>query len=43
VAGGAGRALALSGAIVAGLVLAVALIPQYSAWTSWIALRVASH
>jgi hypothetical protein len=43
VAGGVGRALALSGAIVGGVVLAVALIPQYSAWTSSMALRVASH
>jgi hypothetical protein len=42
-AGAAGRAIALSGAIVGGLVLAVALIPQFSAWTSWMALRLGSH
>lgn len=33
-AGGAGRAIALTGAIVGGLVLAVVLIPDFSAWTS---------
>ena len=32
--GGAGRALALVGALVGGLVLAVALIPHFSVWTS---------
>jgi hypothetical protein len=31
--GGRGRALALIGALVAGLVLALALIPDFSAWT----------
>jgi hypothetical protein len=33
-AGSAGRALALAGALVAGLVLAVALIPRYGPWLS---------
>jgi hypothetical protein len=33
-AGSAGRTLALVGAIVAGLVLAIALIPDFSAWTA---------
>lgn len=33
-AGGVGRALALIGAIVGGLVLAVALIPDFSIWTA---------
>jgi hypothetical protein len=33
-AGGAGRVLALAGAIVAGVVLAIALIPDFSSWTS---------
>jgi hypothetical protein len=33
-AGGAGRAIALVGAIVGGLVLAIALIPDFSIWTS---------
>jgi hypothetical protein len=32
--GAAGRAIALAGAIVAGLVLAVVLIPDFAAWTS---------
>jgi hypothetical protein len=31
--GGAGRTLSLGAALVAGLVLAVALIPQFAAWT----------
>ena len=31
--GGAGRAIALAGAIVGGLVLAIVLIPQFGAWT----------
>jgi hypothetical protein len=34
-AGGGGRALALAGALVAGLVLAIALIPQYGPWLSY--------
>ena len=36
-AGQAGRFLALAGAIVAGLVLAIALIPDYSSWTAGMA------
>ena len=32
--GGAGRWIAITGALVAGLVLALVLIPDYSAWTS---------
>lgn len=32
--GGAVRALTIAGAVVAGLVLAIALIPDFSAWTS---------
>lgn len=32
--GGAGRGLAVVGALVAGVVLAVSLIPQYHVWTS---------
>jgi hypothetical protein len=35
--GGAGRALAVVGAIVAGVVLAIALIPDFNSWTSGIA------
>jgi hypothetical protein len=31
--GGAGRAIALVGAIVGGTVLAIALIPQFGSWT----------
>jgi hypothetical protein len=42
VAGRAGRAIALSGAIVGGLVLALAVLPQFSAWTTWMAHRIAS-
>jgi hypothetical protein len=34
-AGRGGRALALTGALVAGLVLAIALIPQYGPWLSY--------
>jgi hypothetical protein len=41
-AGRAGRAIALSSAIVGGLVLALALVPQFSAWTTWMAHRIAS-
>jgi hypothetical protein len=37
-AGGAGRVLAIVGAIVAGLVLAIALIPDFSTWTAHISL-----
>jgi hypothetical protein len=33
-AGGAGRWIAIAGALVAGLVLAVSLIPDFSAWTA---------
>jgi hypothetical protein len=32
VTGGAGRMLALAGALVAGVVLAVAFLPDFSAW-----------
>jgi hypothetical protein len=32
--GAAGRWLALAGAIVAGLVLAIALIPHFAGWTA---------
>jgi hypothetical protein len=38
-AGGAGRMLALAGGLVAGLLLAVLLIPDFSAWTSVTAFR----
>ena len=37
--GGAGRAIALAGAIVGGLVLAIALIPDFSLWTAHLSLR----
>jgi hypothetical protein len=33
-AGAAGRILALAGAVVAGVVLAIALIPDFSMWTA---------
>ena len=33
VAGGGGRWISLTGAVVAGAVLAISLIPQFSAWT----------
>ncbi len=33
-AGGAGRVISIAGAIVAGLVLAIVLIPQFGAWTA---------
>ncbi len=33
-AGAAGRWIALSGALVAGVVLAIVLIPDFSAWTA---------
>ncbi len=33
-AGGAGRMLAVAGAVVGGLVLAVALIPDFATWTA---------
>jgi hypothetical protein len=42
VSGRAGRAIALSSAIVGGLVLALALVPQFSAWTTWMAHRIAA-
>jgi hypothetical protein len=32
--GGAGRWIAIAGALVAGLVLAIVLIPDFSAWTA---------
>jgi hypothetical protein len=32
--GAAGRWIALTGALVAGLVLAIVLIPEFSAWTA---------
>lgn len=37
-AGGIGRAIALIGAIVGGLVLAIALIPDFSIWTAHLSL-----
>jgi hypothetical protein len=37
-AGGAGRVVALAGAIVGGLVLAIALIPDFSIWTAHLSL-----
>ena len=37
--GGAGRLIALSGAIVGGLVLAIVLIPEFSVWTAHGALH----
>jgi hypothetical protein len=37
--GGAGRLIAVSGAIVGGLVLAIVLIPEFSAWTAHGALH----
>jgi hypothetical protein len=37
--GGVGRLIAVSGAIVGGLVLAIALIPEFSAWTAHGALH----
>lgn len=41
--GGAGRTLALAGAIVGGLVLAIALIPEFSTWTSHLGLLHHHH
>jgi hypothetical protein len=41
--GGAGRALAVVGSIVAGVVLAIALIPDFSSWTSGIAFLHHHH
>ncbi|GAC1578971.1 MAG: hypothetical protein NVS3B18_12700 [Candidatus Dormibacteria bacterium] len=37
-AGGTGRAITLAGAIIGGLVLAIALIPQFSIWTAHMSL-----
>lgn len=37
VAGGAGRSIALIGALVAGLILAIVLIPHYGVWTHHLA------
>ncbi|MEO6857379.1 MAG: hypothetical protein ABI323_02165 [Solirubrobacteraceae bacterium] len=42
-AGGAGRAIAVAGAVVGGLVLAVALIPQFATWTAHPALWQHHH
>ncbi len=42
-AGRAGRLLALSGAVVAGVVLAIALIPDFSSWTTGIAFLHHHH
>ena len=36
--GGAGRTIALAGAIIGGLVLAIALIPEFSIWTAQLSL-----
>lgn len=41
--GGAGRTLALAGAIVGGLVLAIALIPEFSTWTAHLGLLHDHH
>ncbi len=41
--GGSGRWLALSGALVAGLVLAIVLIPDFSVWTAGGALHHPRH
>lgn len=43
VPGSAGRWLALGGALVAGLVIAIVLLPQYSAWTAHGALAHHHH
>lgn len=42
-AGGAGRAIALIGAIVGGLVLAIALIPDFSIWTAHLSQLGGGH
>jgi hypothetical protein len=42
-AGGLGRTLALSGAIVAGLVLAVLLIPHFGVWSHFESIRHHDH
>jgi hypothetical protein len=42
-AGDAGRILAIVGAIVAGAVLAIALIPDFSTWTSYAAVAHGHH
>lgn len=42
-AGGAGRAITLAGAIVGGLVLAIALIPDFSIWTAHLSLLDSGH
>jgi hypothetical protein len=39
VTGRAGRMLALAGALVAGIVLAVVLIPEFHAWQQWLSLE----
>jgi hypothetical protein len=41
--GGAGRGLAVIGALVAGLVLAISLIPQYHVWTARAAVAHHEH
>jgi hypothetical protein len=43
VAGRAGRMIVLAGAIVAGLVLAVLLIPEFASWTHWNAVFHHGH
>jgi hypothetical protein len=42
-AGGAGRAIAVAGAIVGGLVLAIVLIPDFATWTAHLALWQHHH
>jgi hypothetical protein len=42
-AGGAGRILVIVGAVVGGLVLAIALIPDFSSWTSYMSLFHGGH
>ena len=42
-AGGAGRAIALAGAVVGGLVLAIVLIPDFATWTAHPALWQHHH
>jgi hypothetical protein len=42
-AGHLGRTLALSGAIVAGLVLAIVLIPHFGGWSHFESMRHRGH
>ncbi|HMD52910.1 MAG TPA: hypothetical protein VKG62_09360 [Solirubrobacteraceae bacterium] len=43
VTGRAGRVIALSGSLVAGVVIAIVSIPQFAAWTQWAALFHGHH